>query len=92
MEVLEYETIEKEVVPNLSFQSETKFKQHPELMQQIEQAALLGNGYKTKVSIYFYTDKGLKRVHTTIWAAGLKYICLKGGVWIPISSIVEIKF
>lgn len=92
MQVLDYQTIEKEVVPSLHFRKEMPVKQHPELHQQIDKAALLGNGYRTKVSIYFYDDEGLKRVETTIWAAGSKYICLKGGVWIPISRISEIKF
>ncbi len=92
MQVLEYQTIEKEVVPSLTFKKEMPLKQHPDLRVQIEKATLLGNGYRTKVSIYFYDDEGLKRVETTIWAAGSKYICLKGGVWIPISRLTEIKF
>lgn len=85
-------TVEKEVIPSLSFHGEKKIKQHPELKNQLEQATRLGNGYHTKVSIYFHDDEGLKRVETTIWAAGNKYILLKGGVWIPISRIVEVKF
>ena len=92
MQVLDYQTIEKEAIPNLSFHNEIKVKQQVDLQQQLEQATLLGNGYKTKVSIYFYDDEGLKRVETTIWATGSKYICLKGGVWIPIARISEIKF
>lgn len=91
MEVLAYQTIEKELVPSLHFKKEMQVKQHPELRAQIDKALVLGNGYRTKVSIYFYDDEGLKRVETTIWAAGSKYICLKGGVWIPISRITEIK-
>lgn len=92
MQVLDYQTIEKEVVSSLTFKKEMSLKQHPDLREQIEKATLLGNGYRTKVGIYFYDDEGLKRVETTIWAAGAKYICLKGGVWIPISRITEIKF
>lgn len=92
MQVLEAQTIEKEAVPTLSFHGEKVFKQHPEIRQQLEQATRLGNGYHTKVSIYFHDDEGLKRVETTIWATGANYICLKGGVWIPISRIQEIKF
>ena len=92
MQVLDYQTIEKEVVPSLTFRKEIAIKQHPELRQQLDQATILGNGYRTKVSIYFHDDESLKRVETTIWAAGSKYICLKGGIWIPISRIVEIKF
>lgn len=92
MDVLEYQTIQKEVIPSLHFKKELNVKQDSDLRASIEKALLLGNGYRTKVSIYFYDDEGLKRVETTIWAAGNKYICLKGGVWIPISRISEIKF
>ena len=92
MQSVDFQTIEKESIPSLSFQNDIKIKQHPELQHQIEQATLLGNGYKTKVSIYFHDDEGPKLVQTTIWAAGSKYICLKGGVWIPINRISEIKF
>ena len=83
--------IEKEAISALSFKSDLKIKQHPQLLEQIKEATRLGNGYHSKVSIYFYDDEGLKRVNTTIWADGAKYICLKGGVWLPIDRIVEIK-
>ncbi len=83
--------IEKETISALSFKSDIKVKQHPQLLEQIKEATRLGNGYHGKVSIYFYDDEGLKRVNTTIWADGAKYICLKGGVWLPIDRIVEIK-
>lgn len=92
MQALEIQTIEKEVVPSLNFREEKTIKQHPELRQQLDHAMRLGNGYHTKVSIYFHDDEGLKRVETTIWATGARYICLKGGIWIPISRIQEIKF
>jgi len=85
------ELIEKEMISSLTFRSTEKIKQHPELLRQIENATLLGNAYHSKVSIIFMDDDGLKRVDTTIWASGSKYICLKGGVWIPISRLVEIK-
>jgi hypothetical protein len=85
------ELIEKELITSLTFKNTEKVKQHPELFKQIENATLLGNAYHSKVSIIFMDDDGLKRVDTTIWAAGSKYICLKGGVWIPISRLVEIR-
>lgn len=88
---LKPELIEKELISTLSFEKKTPIEQHPNLREQIENATRLGNAYHTKVSIYFNDDLGLKRVDTTIWASGEKYICLKGGVWIPISRIVEIK-
>lgn len=92
MQALEIQTIEKELVPTLSFKEDIKIKQHPDLRSQLEQATRLGNGYHTKVSIYFQDDEGPKRVETTIWATGTNYICLKGGIWIPISRILEVKF
>lgn len=89
--IMKPELIEKEVISSLSFRNTEKIKQHPELLKQIENATLLGNAYHSKVSIIFMDDDGLKRVDTTIWASGTKYICLKGGVWIPISRLVEVK-
>ena len=92
MEISAYKTIEKEEVSKMTFHKEMDIEQHEELRQQLEQATRLGNGYHSKVSIYFQDDEGPKRVETTIWATGAKYICLKGGVWIPIDHIVEVKF
>ena len=92
MEISAYKTIEKEEVSKMTFHKEMDVEQHEELRQQLEQATRLGNGYHSKVSIYFHDDEGPKRVETTIWATGAKYICLKGGVCIPIDHIVEVKF
>lgn len=89
---MEPELIEKEVVKDLSFKLPIRFDQDPELSRKLEEATRLGNGYHTKVGIVFHDDEGLKRVNTTIWATGQKYICLKGGMWIPIDHIVELKF
>lgn len=83
--------IEKEIISSLSFDSDLKVEQHPKLSDQIKKATKLGNSYRRKVSILFIDDAGLKRVDTTIWANGAKFICLKGGVWIPISHIVEVR-
>ncbi len=88
---LKPELIEKELIQSLSFNSKTQVRQHPDLKAQIKKATRLGNAYRSKVSIFFEDDEGIKRVDTTIWAHGAKYICLKGGVWIPISRIIEIK-
>ena len=88
MDISQYKTIEKESVSSMTFNKEMEIEQHEDLRHQLEQATRLGNGYHSKVSIYFHDDEGPKRVETTIWATGSKYICLKGGVWIPISRIV----
>jgi hypothetical protein len=85
-------TIEKEIVKDLSFKNRIDIEQQPDIRAKLEEATRLGNGYHHKVGIIFYDDEGLKRVNTTIWATGLKFICLKGGVWIPIDHIVELKF
>lgn len=86
------ELIEKESISSMNFKEKFAVEQHPELMKQIEQATILGNSHRSKVSIIFQDDNGLKRVDTTIWAAGTKFVCLKGGVWIPIQRIREIRF
>lgn len=89
--IMKPELIEKELISSLSFSQKISVKQHPEVLKQIEQATILGNSHRSKVSIIFQDDVSVKRVDTTIWAAGTKFICLKGGVWIPIERIVEIK-
>ena len=89
--VMKPELIEKELISALSFTEKQTVRQHPELLTQIERATILGNSHRSKVSIIFQDDSGLKRVDTTIWAAGTKFICLKGGVWIPIDKILEIE-
>ena len=86
------ELIEKELISELSFKESIQIKQHPDLLKQIEDATTLGNVHHSKVSIIFRDDVNTKRVDTTIWAAGTKFICLKGGVWIPIDRIIEIRY
>ena len=83
--------IDKELISSLSFKAKRLVKQHPKLIDQIRSATRLGNAYHGKVSILFEDDEGVKRVETTIWAHGAKYICLKGGMWLPINRIMEIK-
>ncbi len=84
--------IEKEIIKDLSFKNHDELKQQENIRAKLEEATRLGNGYHTKVGIIFQDDEGLKRVDTTIWATGQKFICLKGGMWIPIDRIVELKF
>lgn len=84
--------VDKESIPSLSFKDVVLSDKNPELESQIEQAVRLGNAYRSKVSIVFLDDDGLKKVETTIWAKGEKFICLKGGVWLPISRVVSVNF
>ena len=83
--------IPKEEIPNLTFHKELNIEQDDNIISSLETATRLGNGYHTKVNIYFTSDQGPKLVTTTIWATGTKYICLKGGIWLPISSIEHIE-
>jgi len=88
---MEATLINKEDIRHLTFFNKEKVIQHTDILQQIERATTLGNSFKTKVSILFQDDESIKKVETTIWAAGSKFICLKGGIWIPISRLIEIK-
>ncbi len=83
--------IEKGIIPTLLFRKPILLEQQEGLMEKLMEATKLGNIHHGKIAIIFQDDEGLKRVETTVWATGLKYICLKGGVWLPISRIKEIQ-
>lgn len=91
-EILTPTLVDKESISNLTFRNHVDFKQNPQLIKKLHDATKLGNLDKVKYTIDFHADSGLKSVQTTIWATGNKFICLKGGVWIPISKIVDIRF
>ncbi len=82
--------VEKESIVNCTFNNKLDIVQQNDLQKKIEDATILGNAHHSKVSIIFQDDESVKRVDTTIWAAGSKFICLKGGIWIPINRIIEI--
>ncbi|MBK9191843.1 MAG: hypothetical protein IPM77_10190 [Crocinitomicaceae bacterium] len=83
--------VEKESISGFSFRNAKKFKQVPDIHKKLEEATRLGNTAKVKFNIDFHTDNGFKTVQTTIWATGTKFICLKGGVWIPIANIEDVR-
>lgn len=84
--------IQKEQIPALSFKKAIEIEQIPDLMAKLVEATKLGNLHHGKVAIIFMDDEGFKRVETTVWASGGKYICLKGGIWLPISRIADVRF
>jgi len=90
-DILSPQILEKEAIAQLSFRNPVQFKQAPNLLHKLEEATKLGNNAKIKFNIDFYSDSGFKTVQTTIWATGTKFICLKGGLWLPISKIVDIR-
>jgi hypothetical protein len=81
------ELIEKERIPELKFNKSIPIQQDEKLMEKLLEATKLGNLHRGKVAIIFEDNIGLKKVETTVWATGLNYICLKGGVWLPIANI-----
>jgi hypothetical protein len=83
--------IDKERIPELSFKTHVRIEQHHDLETKLLDAMKLGNLHRGKVAIIFRDDESYKRVETTVWAVGAKYICLKGGMWLPISRIVDVK-
>lgn len=58
----------------------------------LKRAAILGNIHKRKIKIIFKSSEGVFKVETTVWSRNEKYVTLKGGVSIPISSIVKVSF
>lgn len=82
--------VEKETIQATQFKDVVISSFNGELDRQLEQAVRLGNAYHSKVGITYFDDAGMKKVVTTIWAKGEKFISLKGGVWIPISRIISV--
>ena len=83
--------IEKEQIPNLNFKNTSPVEQQPDLRKKLVEATKLGNIHHGKIRIEFMDDDSEKYVETTIWATGAKYICLKGGMWLPIDRILAIR-
>lgn len=60
--------------------------------QQLKYAVRLGNEHKGKTKITFETTQGPKEVNTTVWSFSDDYLQLKGGMLIPLESIISIYF
>ncbi len=87
-------TIEKENLSHLSF-SKSDVLLDPEKQQKrmadLFRSQTLGNLLQTKVKITFETsDLQTYQVETTIWAVGDTFVSLKGGIFLPIRSILQI--
>lgn len=82
--------IEKEAIALLGFPllSETS---STSLQSELEQATVLGNLYHNKVKIFFQAIQGSFVVETTIWATTSAYICLKGGITLPVKAISALQ-
>jgi hypothetical protein len=85
---MEAELIEKEEVINYHF---VKAEANPELTKdKLERAVRLGNEFKGKTWITFLTDQGPKKIETTVWTLTEEFIQIKGGVSIPLKSLLDI--
>lgn len=60
--------------------------------KELSYAVRLGNEFKAKTLITFETTQGPKTVETTVWSVADKYLQLKGGTLIPLSSIISVRF
>lgn len=85
------EIIDKEQISSLQFSKKEVLLTADELSKRtadLYRAQTLGNLLQSKVKLVFETANGsLCQVETTVWAVGNDFICLKGGVVIPINSI-----
>ncbi len=102
MKSLEKLEIKKENIVHLSFPIDDVIdninKQHIRL-EKLKQAMVTGNALKHKVKIYFVDEfdrkeskpNKVKFVYTTVWFVSEKHVVLKGGIIIPINSIVDVE-
>lgn len=60
--------------------------------EELSYAVRLGNEFKGKTTITFETTEGSRTVQTTVWSLTDNYIVLKGGITIPLKSIMEVHF
>jgi hypothetical protein len=58
--------------------------------QKLYTAMLMGNHYENNVRIIFNTEDGENEVLSRVWATTDKYVVLKGGMFIPIKSIIDV--
>lgn len=83
--------IEKEQIPNYSivpaFVDRTDYWE-----KELQYAARLGNEFKGKTAITFETTSGPRTVYTTVWSVTHNFMQLKGGLNIPLNSIIEVHF
>lgn len=87
---MEAEFIEKEEVINYHFLA-ADIRRREVTREKLERALRLGNEFKSKTYITFQTDQGPKRIETTVWTLTDEFIQIKGGVTIPLKSLINIE-
>ncbi|WP_297335663.1 hypothetical protein [Algoriphagus sp.] len=86
--------IDKENISTLRFGLKEVLQSPEEIKMrlfELERSQTLGNLLQTKVRITFQSfDEQIYEVYTTVWAVGNQFVLLKGGITIPIHSIIQI--
>jgi hypothetical protein len=85
------ELIEKESLPNYKFLTAPAEEINVEKDKLIN-SVRLGNEFKSKAYIAFQTDQGPKKIETTVWGVTEKYLLIKNGVSIPLTSLISIEY
>lgn len=89
------EQIEKEQVSMINFAKQDVLSDPQAIKLRIadlHRSQTLGNLLQTKVRLTFRSiDEQVYEVHTTVWAVGSDFVVLKGGVTIPIRSILRVE-
>jgi len=88
--MVQAELINKEDIINYSF-AKAEVDQSEHYFQVLKYFERLGNEFKGKCVITFNTTEGAKMVNTTVWSVTDKFCQLKGGISIPLSSILEVR-
>jgi hypothetical protein len=87
-------SIEKESIPDLTFANSDVIltpEEQRKRMADLYRSQTLGNLLQTKVKVTFESaDLQTYQVETTVWAVGDKFISLKGGIFLPIHSILRV--
>lgn len=55
-------------------------------------AVRLGNEFKGKTFITVETTKGPRTIVTTVWSVSENHLSLKGGITVPLNSIIDIHY
>jgi hypothetical protein len=86
-----FQPIDKSLIAALRFKPAVTTNNHG-LLNKLAYALRLGNTHHVKVRLYFSAHEGNFCVETTVWAYDSTSVCLKGGIWIPLHHISDIRF
>jgi hypothetical protein len=84
------ELIQKEAIRNYLFDPVEPRINAKEIEKKLFQAMVMGNTWKKKVTIYFHTTEGIKKVKTTVWGLTPENVLLKSGINILENCITDI--